>query len=72
MFLVTPSQYMNMSTVLQYCIALLQFAFLQFLRHSLSVYSTVPTQSMVAQFQNLPRAGEIIIIIHPQGIASVA
>jgi len=71
MFLVTPSQYINRSTVLQYCIALLQFAFLQFLRHTLPAYSTVSTQSVLHNFRNLPRAGEIIIIIHPQGISSV-
>jgi len=36
-----------------------------------SCYSTVSTQSVLHNFRNLPRAGEIIIIIHSQGISFV-
>jgi hypothetical protein len=68
-FLLTPSHDSNWSTVLHCCLPFLQLASCSFFDTVFVFTVTFPSQSELHNFRNLAR--RIIIIIHPQGVASV-
>jgi len=68
-FLLKPSHDTNWSTVLHCCLPFLQLASCSFFDTVFVFTVTFPSQSELHNFRNLAR--KIIIIIHPQGVASV-
>ena len=68
-FLVTPSHDTNWSAMLHFCLAFLLLASCSLCDTAFLFTTTFPSQSVLHDFSNFARG--IMIIIHPQGVASV-